>query len=177
MSKMLEKMTNFLSGYGCYTDEEVNKLRKERNSESYNEGDLWQKISSMNLHTNPCMDIYLDIIDEDDFYGVNFTGKQKVYILFFTGSSDYFPAIWIGENDENKLDEMPIYILDLSSDNDTFECKGNFRNYIETILNDFIITYKKDDEYMKDAKFLQEEVKKFSNHTFNKNNYKLDVID
>ena len=127
----------------------------------------------MDLDTNPCMDITLDVIDEEDFYGLNFTEKQKVYSLFFTGSNDYFPAMWIGEDDEEKLDEMPIYILDLSSDKDTFEYKGNFRKYIETILNDFIKMYKKDDEYLKDAKFLKEELKKFSNNTYNKGNYTL----
>lgn len=57
----------------------------------------------------------MDLINEPDFYAIDFTETHQVYMLFFTGSSDYFPGIWIGNDDINDIDSMPIYIFDLSS--------------------------------------------------------------
>lgn len=67
----------------------------------------------------PIMDNSLEVIDDipEDYYGHNLTGKHKMIMLFYTGQSNHFPGILIGEHDyENCLDQLPIYIMDLSSD-------------------------------------------------------------
>lgn len=110
----------------------------------YNDGDLWQKISQLDCSDLPCMDISLNLIDEDDYYGVNFTNNKKVYMLFYTGSTDYFSGIWIGNDNIDFLDSMSIYIFDLSVSNENIiEPIGNFRYHIEKLLNDFFQYYKK----------------------------------
>lgn len=162
----LKKMYDFLSG-DFINDKKLWKKCKK--------GDLWQRISEK-IDTYPCMDIVLEIVDENDYYGVDFRGDQKVYELFFPGSSNYFPAIWIGNDDDiEKLDELPIYVLDLSSDENEFECIGNFRKYIEILLNDFLEQYKKNDAYVKMAKIMKEQLKQFSSKTIDKGKYKLKI--
>lgn len=74
------------------------------------DGDIQQKICELQCSELLTMDHNLDLIDEADFYGVNFTNNQQVYMLFFIGSSDYFPGIWIGNDDIEHLDSMPIYL-------------------------------------------------------------------
>lgn len=109
------------------------------------------------------MDISLDLIDEDDYHGANFTNNKKVYMLFYTGSLNYFPGIWIGNDNIDFLDSMPIYIFDLSaSDENIIEPIGNFRHYIEKLLNDFFQYYKKDDGYTKTALLIKEKIKEFT---------------
>ena len=93
-----------------------------------------------------------------------------------TGCSDYFPAIWIGKDNEEQIDQMPVYIIDLSNNDATYEKPiGNFRNYIEKILNDFIAVYNKQDEYMEDAILYKKQIKMFSTNVIDKGNYYLKV--
>ena len=177
MSK-LKQMENFLEG-----DPNLENITQDNFNEYWKEGDIWQKIASMELEPPiPCLDISLEYRDEEDDYGVNFSKKQRVFELFFTGSSDYFPAIWIGDENEELLDQLPIYIFDLSCSTDPdeiihFKPEGNFRTYIEIILNFFIENYDKDDEYMKTALWMKEEIKKFSTNCIVKGNYILNVIE
>ena len=68
----------------------------------YEDGDIWQKIFSMqgknNFETNLCMDIDLDIHPEL---------PDNVYMLFFLGNSSYFPGFY---------NKSAIYNFDCSSD-------------------------------------------------------------
>ena len=49
----------------------------------------------------PVMDICEDLGDDYDFnYYIDFTGKNRVTMLFFTGDSTYFTGIWIGDDDK-----------------------------------------------------------------------------
>ena len=99
---------------------------------------LWwylnDKISSSNI------DVDCTIVEEDDFYGFNFSNSQKVYRLFFTGSDNYFCAIPIYDRDIsniNNLDEWPIYCFDLSSPK-TLTFVGNFKTFIKEDLCKFL---------------------------------------
>jgi hypothetical protein len=71
---------------------------------------------------------------------------------------------------------MPIYIFDLSAgDENMGKPIGNFRYYIEKLLNDFLEYYKKDDVYRKTALLIKEKIKEFSQSMINKDNYILDI--
>lgn len=122
------------------------------------------------LNGCPCMDVDVGLIDETDYYGIDFSGKQRVLSLFFTGQSNYFPGIWIGNEKELKnytnIDEYPVYIFDLSNDKNFLEPIGNFRNYIELIVQN---VSSKDYEEISDS--ILKDLQKFSTKTINKRNY------
>jgi hypothetical protein len=179
----IQRINNFLSGLGGILDADI-KYRGDvediegiDTTNKYQYGDLWQKIASMdNITTYPCMDAGLYYQNSIDNYGVDFSGDQKVYEIFFTGTSDYFPAIWSGTDDEEIIDQMPVYIFDLSnSDRSVEKPIGNFRNYIEHILNNFLDVYKIQDEYMKDAIMYKKQIQVFSTNVINKGNYYLKI--
>lgn len=65
ISLKLDKMENFLDIYVGGDD-----------------GDLWQKIDSENVSEYLCMDMDMESIDEDNFYGFDFTNNKKVYRIF-----------------------------------------------------------------------------------------------
>jgi hypothetical protein len=156
----------------------INLLNIKYPDGEYLDGDLWQKISDLNCSDLPCMDISLEPIDESYYYGVDFSNEKKVYILFFTGSSDYFSGIWLGNYNIEFLDSMPVYLFDLSdSDDNKSEPIGNFRFYIESLLNDFLNKYKQDDEYTKTALIIKEKIKDFSTLTIDKGIYILDIME
>lgn len=156
----------------------IDLLNTQYEKGEYLDGDLWQKISALECSNLTCMDISLDLIDESDYYGVDFSNEKKVYMLFFTGSSDYFPGIWLGNFNIEFLDSIPIYIFDLSDlDNNKSEPIGNFRFYIETLLDNFLNQYKQDDEYTKTAFLIKEKIKNFSPLTIDKGDYILDIVD
>jgi hypothetical protein len=104
---------------------------------------LWLALRRYDLKF-PCMDIDLTNINENDYYGCDFRGDQDVFRLFFLGSSDYFPCIHNLKGE--KLEESPVYILDLSSGEHGFETTGNFKTYFKTLLQDFIDHYNDPDE-------------------------------
>lgn len=143
----------------------------------YKEGDLWQKIDVLQCCSLQCMDAAMELIDEEDYYDVDFSKDKQVYMLFFTGASNYFPGIWIGDSDPELIDQMPIYQFDLSVGEDELLPIGNFRFYIETLLNEFLQVYKKNDEYMKTALLLQEKVKVFSTEIINKGSFVITPIE
>lgn len=108
-------------------------------------------------------DVGMNIIDEEDYYGCDMSGDQRVIMMFFVGHSDCFPAIWIGNDDMSRLDEMPIYILDLSSDEHEFEPVGNFKQHMMVALNS-----------MPDGEIKQQAIKgldAFSDNMIDKGNY------
>lgn len=142
--------------------------------ESYQ--DLWWVIDQ-SVDTLPCMDVVVDINEDTDFYRVDFSGEQMVCTLFFTGCSNYFPAIWIGNNNSNDIDKYPIFVIDCSSSTDEFESEGNFRNYIDKILTDFLIQYNKRDDFRCMALAARRELENFSSDVIGGNIYKLKKND
>lgn len=139
---------------------------------------LFQNINDHETKAYPCMDVSLDLINELDFYGVDFTGEQQVHSLFFTGSSDYFPAIWLGESNINEIDQMPVYILDLSSSQDgTFESCGNIKQYVTQILDEILLCKKSSKKDKNDAKKLKILLEKFSDNVIDKGDYQLKIND
>jgi len=145
----------------------------------YSDGDIWQKIDLLGNNLDklplPCMDISMDFYGEQEECDMlDFTKEQRLIEMFFSGNSSYFPGIWIGNDDMERLDEMPIYIIDLDDlQTNESEIVGNFRNYIEQLLNGFLNIYTIDDEYYKTAHLLLEQVKEFSSNTIDKGVYKL----
>lgn len=99
--------------------------------------DLWYKIVEFGVSL-PIMDIVLELIEEDNYYGCDFTNDKKMLQLFFTGQSNYFPAFWVGEdNYEKNLDMFPIYVIDICSEQPV-ELIGNFKNYMTIILTEYL---------------------------------------
>lgn len=94
--------------------------------------DLWWNLEEPPL---PIFDISMSIIQDED-YGCDFKGDQRVMMFSFTGDSCYFPAFWIGDskNYEENLDEFPIFVFDIENDDEPVTYAGNFKNYISTIL-------------------------------------------
>lgn len=148
--------------------------------------DLWQFIcNKRDGGANPCMDTVFDVIDEYDYYGCDFFGKNKVVQLFFTGNSQYFPAIWIGDQDLNKienLDEYPVYIFDLQNyDTNPIQPVGNFKKYITEIIDDFLNNYTtknlKKMEHITTAKIILEKCDVLSNNMIDLGDYILKIND
>lgn len=122
--------------------------------------DLWHEISSTESLL-PCMDLAMDKIDENNYYGFDFSGDKSVYMLFFTGASNYFPAI-CNCTDENNMDACPIYIFNLAS-NKPSEYIGNFKEYMTILLNGFI-----QEEDSEEAKMALRDLGTFTDRVINK---------
>lgn len=154
MRKNIDKKNNFWK-YNIMT-----KIKKFKEIKKYLEEyeDLWQKIS-MTECSLPCMDLAFNIIDEDNYYGFDFTDDKKVLMLFHTGQSNYFPAFCNIEITKS-LDECPIYIFDAASDIHS-EYIGNFKYYISVLLNEFI-NKNVNKKSIKEAKNALSELDKFS---------------
>jgi hypothetical protein len=107
--------------------------------------DLWMTMSDYECF---CMDIAMDVIDESNYYGADFSSNKKVMMIFFCGHSDCFQGIWIGNLKYKKiLDQLPIYEIDLSCGDEKFQAKGNFKMYMTSMLNDFLDRYENMDIY------------------------------
>ena len=80
-----------------------------------------------------CMDPDLSLINDADYYGIDFS-KQNVYQLFFTGSNNFFYGIVkLGD----RLDNCPIYLFDLAIASDSKpKFLGNFRTFIGHLLDE-----------------------------------------
>jgi len=111
--------------------------------------ELWYNIENI-INNNPNIisgEVVCEFIDEsdenpEDYFGYNFTKKNKVYNLFFSCSNITFPAIYVGEYDKDyinkNLDKLPIYIFDLENDYNTeLYYYPNFYYYIKTLLDYF----------------------------------------
>lgn len=64
----------------------------------------------------PCGQPICEIMDNPDFYSVNFSEDKQVFQLFFLGADNYFPAIWIGNKDTKNMDKYPVYLFNLNAD-------------------------------------------------------------
>lgn len=167
---MEENIFNFL---------ECANLPDELFTDELDEGDMWQHIASdigCNLSINSsllydtCMDIDLSIIDEDD-YGVDFSDDKRMLRIFFTGDSGYFVGIWLGNDDKEKLDKLPLYLIDMENDIPVRNLNMNFRQYIEKLLTEFIVECETNDPYIRIAKGLLEDVKQFSTDLIDKGEF------
>jgi hypothetical protein len=140
----------------------------------YKYSSLWFHLSFHNLSY---ADITLDELDDMDYYGVNFSGNKKVFQLFFSGSDDFFSCFWIGNDTSYKsiLDQIPIYQLDLSSDQHTFKTEGNFRSFMTEILDNFLNKNSKEDKYYFMALSALIELKQFSSETIHQRDYILKI--
>lgn len=129
---------------------------------------LWWKMAKYCF----CMDVALDIIDEIDHYGCDFSGKQRAHKIFFCGNSDYFQFIWIGDHKYKKiLDQLPIYEIDLSGGEGSLKCEGNFRTYMTNMIKTFIKEYNRNDKYLTMANNALIDLKIFSKNIIHENDY------
>jgi len=160
--------------------EQILKLLTESVEGDFADGDLFQKIDET-CPTLPCMDLSLDMIDrgEEDYYGADLSGTQKLCQLFFLGSSDYFPGLWVGEDDLDRMDEMPVYIFDLSGEreNQPIEPEGNLKHYLDALLDEFLSGYTETDEYKRQALFTKANIQLLSDNMIDKGNYVLKSAD
>ena len=138
--------------------------------------DLWWEISQKGAYL-PCMDVTMDMVDEDDYYGCDFTGKRQVMELFFTGSSDYFPGFFIGkDNYEDNLDQYPIYVFDLSTNEEEarLELIGNFKTYMTKLIEGYLENHKRG-KFVKMAQTALMELDQFSDKMIHKEEYVLKI--
>jgi hypothetical protein len=145
---------------------------------------LFQRINECETNANPCMDVSMDLMDDCDFYGVDCSGAQQIYSLFFLGSSDYFPAIWIGNDNMEDIDTMPVYILDFSNngneedeegneEEDNNNPCGNVKQYLIQILNELVACDQMTPTEVKQAIELKDKLEQLlSNKVVNKGNYR-----
>lgn len=138
---------------------------------------LFQELADDDGCPLPCMDLSIDYIDEADYYGCDFRETQKTIMLFFTGSSDYFPGIWIGNDSLELIDQMPIYIFDLSCNTHTFESNCNFKQYITKLLEYYININTSTRQNLDDAMTLLNNLNIFSDNMIDKGTYRLTIAD
>lgn len=93
--------------------------------------DDWIPISN----NNSVNGLLLNNVYGNDSYGVDYRGERALVKLFETDNKEYFSAFWVGidTNYKDSLDTYPIYSIDLD-DNIAFGSVGNFKNYMECIL-------------------------------------------
>ena len=77
------------------------------------------------------------IIDHDDYYGRDTSGKNRLLMLFYNGQMRVFPGIWIGDTEEyeENLETYPIYFCNLADNEESLIYQGNFRNYMQDYLD------------------------------------------
>lgn len=97
---------------------------------------------AQNLENGPLcgdvMDIENDhrLVDEEDFYGCDFSGDRQVAMLFHPGCSNYFPGVWLDGPDSTCADTAPVYIFDIPGDDGSpNESVGNVRQYVDDIID------------------------------------------
>ena len=132
-----------------------------------------------------CGEIGLDysdhrsIINQPYYCGINFSGDQTVSILMYSiRLSNYFAGIWVGNglvHEMDNIDELPVYIFDVNNAAyiQSIRPIGNIRFYINSLLDDFLKAYKCDDKFRKQAIFMKERIKLFSNKLINKGDYQI----
>lgn len=94
--------------------------------------------------TGPAVgDVAGELIRDADFFSWDFSGDRRVYMLFFMGSSDHFPAIWIGdyadrEDSEALVEQMPIhyFMTDMDEpDLPNLPSHKNLREYLQDLVD------------------------------------------
>lgn len=91
-------------------------------------------------------------IDGKDEIGWDFRGPRRAFMLFFTGSSDYFVGIWVGDYVEaicaepagdvttpSLLEKLPVLVFDLEKDDCCADgdgkSSGNLRSYLQEVVD------------------------------------------
>lgn len=135
----------------------------------WSEGDLFQKVGfSDGLFVGE------NYIDEEEYYGYDFRGKQRVMVLGNTGASDFFVGIWVGEYpDMTRLDEYPVYWFDLSCDEMVCKTEGNFREFVEKLLDEFREEYEDIEIYRREADEKRKLLCQFSTNLIGGDDYEL----
>lgn len=94
--------------------------------------------------TGPAVgDVSGELIRDADFFSWDFSGDRRVYMLFFMGSCDHFPAIWIGdyadrEDSEALVEQMPIhyFMTDMDEpDQPNLPSHKNLREYLQDLVD------------------------------------------
>jgi hypothetical protein len=83
------------------------------------------------------------LICDADFFGWDFRGDRRVYQLFFTGSCDHFPAIWIGdyadgEDSEAMVEQVPVlyFMTDMDVPGEpVLQTHKNLREYLQDLID------------------------------------------
>lgn len=120
---------------------------------------VWWDIEDSNY---PVMDVSTDIVDERNYYGYDFSGNQSVYMLFFSGSSNYFPGLYCPSSKEPiSVDTCPIYIFDLSITGKECKFVGNFRTFIFLVLSNYLKGCK-NQNFIQQAELALKELEQFS---------------
>ena len=112
----------------------MNKFEQiEKYLNNYQE--LWWRMAESDA-LYPIMDVDLSLSGGEEEL-VEMKNKMKIMKIFFCGDCTLFPAFWIGdENVENNLDEYPIYIFDLET-NEAQLC-GNFKDYMSKNIENYL---------------------------------------
>ena len=176
--------------------DKIKKLLELKSEGDFKKGSLWKVIDdeviTYPVHpddigfdyskANSCYKPSICLNNSHNDCGINFSDEQMVCKLFSSDSTSnlnnqtYYPAIWIGRGNLERIDEYSIYILDYEDFEEGYELKsvGNFRTYVEKVLTDFLDQYKKEveDEYIKTAEMMLKELSTFSNTVIDKGNYK-----
>jgi len=128
--------------------------------------EFWWKLSDYDGETQdeecPLLygDIALEKMDKKESGLCDFSNENITYDIFFTGDSTHFPGIWIGNNDLEKLDEYPVYIFYMEEETDSMKVIGNFRTYIEKLLDWYSGKYDAGD--LKIVEIIRAHLKNFS---------------
>ena len=136
--------------------------------ETYQE--LWWDIAESDT-SYPVNDIWFEKCDDSNFYGTDLSGKNAVYPIFFSGSSNYFAAIWVKDEDTENIEKYPVYIFDLPSFNsEKLESVGNFKKFIRLVIDE----YKSNNDADIDEQFYKD-LDSFSDELINNDDYQLKI--
>ncbi len=100
--------------------------------------DIWKNLSENNKPlTIPCIYDPKELFTEQNFiFKDSDSNKYKILKLFNDNTNDVFSCFII--HDQVSLDQNPIYTFS----KDEIELVGNFRNYIQKLLNEYTKKYK-----------------------------------
>ena len=105
--------------------------------EKYEE--VWWDISATDC-PYPCTDIICEILNEEDYYGQDFS-ENNVFQLFYSGASNYFVGTPVGNGTKNS----PVHYYDAFDEQETYF--GTFHDYIIALLE----YYKGDGEILNEV--------------------------
>eukprot|EP00667_Euglena_gracilis_P005194 EG_transcript_5226 len=102
--------------------------------------DLWAAVKDLEDPQYPVGDLSLEPMRDAGSEPWGRKEDQRVVQLFDTGLWNYFPAFWVGTNEEwdLELDRIPLYVLD--EDDGPVPPVGNFRAYLTLVLERFLDT-------------------------------------
>lgn len=107
--------------------------------------DVWTSLSG-------AVELLMTRMDKADELGVDFSGSQAVYPIFFEGSSDTFSAVHALPNEN--FDEAPIYLMDLSGgfdESNEVETSGNFKTWMNAWIKEQTEERRDDDKPVFDS--------------------------